>query len=179
MVSKEPKSAYYYAPKAQVPGQAYAVLQYQIQYYLLRNFGILCARYKISPVNLQRHCDGCGISFRVTNAVSRSIGGLIIARPKKICDELFYLSRRAFTSAYVRAEPLIHQVRTRSKPDICQGSDKHQGTWGDVIIRGLWDCKVDAIIYVKLGDADVNTCKYEPLTSLLARWEKIKKDNHD
>ena len=49
---------------------------------------------------------------------------------------------------------------------------------GDVIIRGLWDHKVDAIIDVKLGDADTDTYKYEPMTSLLFRWENIKKDKH-
>ena len=46
------------------------------------------------------------------------------------------------------------------------------------MIRGLWDRQVDAIIEVKLRDADADTYKYEPLTSLLSRWEKIKKDKH-
>ena len=43
------------------------------------------------------------------------------------------------------------------------------------MIRGLWDRQVDAIIDVKLGDADVDTYKYKPMTSLLAGWEKTKK----
>ena len=49
-----------------------------------------------------------------------------------------------------------------------------------MVIRGLWDFQVDAIIDVKLGDADADTYKYkyEPMTSLLARWENIKKDKH-
>ena len=46
------------------------------------------------------------------------------------------------------------------------------------MVRGLLDFKVDAIIDVKLGDADADTYKYDPMTALLARWEKIKKDNH-
>ena len=46
------------------------------------------------------------------------------------------------------------------------------------MIRGLWDRQVDAIIGVKLGDADVDMYMYEPITLLLARWEKIKKDKH-
>ena len=45
-----------------------------------------------------------------------------------------------------------------------------------MVIQGLWDCQVDAIIDVKLGDADADTYKYEPMTALLARWEKIKKE---
>ena len=45
-------------------------------------------------------------------------------------------------------------------------------------ILGLWDFQVNAIIDFKLGDADADMCKYEPILSLLARWEKIKKDKH-
>ena len=46
------------------------------------------------------------------------------------------------------------------------------------MVQGLWDRQVDAIIDVKLGDADVDSYKYEPMADLLARWETIKKDKH-
>ena len=46
------------------------------------------------------------------------------------------------------------------------------------MIGGLWDFQVDAIIDVKLGDADVDTYNYDPMASILARWEKIKKVKH-
>ena len=95
----------------------------------------------------------------MTHALSCSIFGLVIACHKKICDEILYLSRRAFTSAYVRAEPLIHQSRTRSELEIRQGSDKQKETRGDVMIQGLWDFQVDAIIDVKLGVSDADTYK--------------------
>ena len=49
---------------------------------------------------------------------------------------------------------------------------------GDVMIPGLWDCQVNTIIDIKLADADADTYNYDPMTSLLARWEKIKKDKH-
>ena len=51
---------------------------------------------------------------------------------------------------------------------------------GGVMIWGLWDSQVDAIIDVKLGDADADadTYKYKLMTSLLTRWENIKKDKH-
>ena len=129
----------------------------------------LCARYNLSPVNLQSHCDGCATSFGVTHALSCIIGGLVIAGHNKICDELLYLSQCAFTSASVRAEPLIHQGHTISEIEIRQGSDKHKDMRGDVIIRGLWDHQVDVIIDVKLGDADADTYKYDPMSSLLSR----------
>ena len=37
------------------------------------------------------------------------------------------------------------------------------------MIQVLWDRQVNAIIDVKLGDADAYTYKYEPMTALLAR----------
>ena len=46
------------------------------------------------------------------------------------------------------------------------------------MVQGLWYCQVNSIIYVKLGDDDVDTYKYEPMTALLSRWEKIKKYKH-
>ena len=46
------------------------------------------------------------------------------------------------------------------------------------MFQGLWDCQVDAIIYVKLGDNAADVYKYEPMAALLARWETIKKDKH-
>ena len=46
------------------------------------------------------------------------------------------------------------------------------------MIRGLWDRQVNAIIDVRLGDADADTYKYYPMASLMTRWEKIKKDKH-
>ena len=46
------------------------------------------------------------------------------------------------------------------------------------MVQGLRDRQVDAIIDVKLGDADADSYKYEPTTALLSRWEMIKKDKH-
>ena len=46
------------------------------------------------------------------------------------------------------------------------------------MIQGLWDRKVEAIIDVKFGDADADSCKYEPMATLLARWVTINKNKH-
>ena len=45
-------------------------------------------------------------------------------------------------------------------------------------IQGLWDRQSDTIIYVKLGDADTNPYKYEPMVEILAWWENINKYKH-
>ena len=97
----------------------------------------------------------------------------------KIRDELLYLSQGAFTSASVRSKPLIHQGNTRSEQEICQGSYKDIETQGDVMIQGLWDRQVEAIIGAKRGDADADSYKYEPMAALLVQWKTIKKDQHD
>ena len=46
------------------------------------------------------------------------------------------------------------------------------------MILGLWYRQFDTIIDVKLGDADTEMYKYDPMTSLLARWEHIKNYKH-
>ena len=138
----------------------------------------LCARYNVSPLNLQSHCNGCGPVFMVNHTLSCSTDGLVNARHNKIRDKIFYLSQRAFTSASVRAEPLIHHGHTISDQEIRQGSDKDKEMRGDVMVRGLWDRQVDTIIDVKLGDADADSYKYEPIEALLTRRYTIKKDNH-
>ena len=138
----------------------------------------LCTRYNVFPVNLHIECDGCGTSFGVTNELSCIIGGLVIVHHNEIRDKILYLSRRAFTLASVCVKPLIHQGRTRSEQEIHQGSDKHKDTRGEMMIRGLWDLQVYAIIKVKIGDTDADKYKYEPMKSLLTRWERIKKDKH-
>ena len=46
------------------------------------------------------------------------------------------------------------------------------------MVRGLWDRQVDSIIDIKLGDANADSYKYEPMTALLARWETTKKEKH-
>ena len=96
----------------------------------------------------------------------------------KIRDKLLYLSQCAFISAYVLAEPLIHEGRTRSEQEILQGSDKYKEEHGYVMVWSLWDRQVNAIIYVKLGVADEDSYNYEPMAVLLSPWEMIKKDKH-
>ena len=43
------------------------------------------------------------------------------------------------------------------------------------MIRGLWDQQDEAIIDVKLDDADADSYKYDPMAELLAWWETINK----
>ena len=46
------------------------------------------------------------------------------------------------------------------------------------MILFLWDWQVDAIIDVKLGEADLDSYKYELMSDLLYWWETVKKDKH-
>ena len=52
----------------------------------------LCARYNVSPLNLQSHCHGYDTAFEVMHPLSHSTGGIVIARHKKIRDEILYIS---------------------------------------------------------------------------------------
>ena len=46
------------------------------------------------------------------------------------------------------------------------------------MIQILWDKQAEFIIDVKLGNADADSYKYEPMAALLDWWETIKKDKH-
>ena len=46
------------------------------------------------------------------------------------------------------------------------------------MIQGSWYQQDDAIVDVKLGDADTYSYKYEVMVSLMAWWETINKDKH-
>ena len=62
----------------------------------------------------------------VTHALSCIIGVLVIARHNEISDEFLSLSQQDFTSASIRAEPIIHQGHTIYELEIPQVSDKHK-----------------------------------------------------
>ena len=46
------------------------------------------------------------------------------------------------------------------------------------MIRGLWYLQDEAIIDIKLGDADADPYKYKTMSALLDQKEPIKKDKH-
>ena len=46
------------------------------------------------------------------------------------------------------------------------------------MIQCYWGRQDEAIIDVKLGDADADSYKYEPIVALLSRWETINKGKH-
>ena len=48
-----------------------------------------------------------------------------------------------------------------------------------MMIQGLWDKQVKAIIEVKLGKSDTDSYRYESMTALLDWWETINKDKCD
>ena len=131
---------------------------------------LLCTCYNVTPFNLQIHCAGCGTAFEVRPVLICSKGVLVIECHNNVCVKSLYLTWRVFTSALVRAEPLIHQGCTRSEWEILQGSDKYKETCGDVIIQILWDKQAEATIDFKRGAADVDYYKYDPMAALLDWW---------
>ena len=111
-------------------------------------------------LKIQSHCDGCGTAFVVTHALICGTGSLVIVCHNGIRDELLYLVYRDFKTSSISAKPLIHQGHTRSEKYICQGSEKDKETRGDMTIQGLWDLYIEAIIDIKLGNADTDPNNY-------------------
>ena len=72
----------------------------------------LCARYNITPPNLQSKYNGYGASFGVCHVLSFIKGGLIITRRKELRDNLLYLSQQARTSV----KQIVNRVAPPSPP---------------------------------------------------------------
>ena len=105
----------------------------------------------LPPLNLHSSCDRCDITFDVCHALSCIKGGLVISRHNEVCDKLLYLFPESLHIIIIR------QFRTRSERRVRQGSEKYKETRGDVMIWGLWDQQAEAIIDIKIGDADADS----------------------
>ena len=51
-------------------------------------------------------------------------------------------------------------------------------TWGDVLIQVLWYLQYNSTINVKIGDTDTYSYRFDPMSVLLAWWDKIKRDKN-
>ena len=131
----------------------------------------------LPPPNIQSKCGGCCTSVDVHHVIICRKGDLIITHHNKVSSELLYPATLPFLSASVHSKLLIHQGRSISEGGIRQGSDKLD-TRGEVLIWGLFGRHTDAIINIKLGNADVGTYMFDPMVTLLECWEKMKTDNH-
>ena len=153
---------------------------YYSNWYSISGYGIswcLCAHDDVKPPNLQRKYNRCDTYFDARHTLSCSKGGLIIACHNKMHGKLLYLAQRALTYAFVCGKPLIHHDHIILEEGIRHGSEILE-TRCDVLIQGLWELQTNAIIDVKIGDADADICMFEPTDKLLACWEKQKKDNN-
>ena len=120
----------------------------------------LCACYNIKPSNLQSKCEGCLQTFYVNHTPSCSNRGLVIARHNEICYKIIHLDRQALSPVSVCDGPLIRQGLSRSEEYVCH-SMRFPETRVDVLIRGLNDSHMEAIIGVRFGDSDTETYKKE------------------
>ena len=90
----------------------------------------LCARYNVSPLNLQSHCGRCGTAFGVMHTLSCSIGGLFIACHNEIRDKILYLAWRSFTPvSSIRA---VQYQRSRSVRGVTMTNKRGEAWWSIV-----------------------------------------------
>ena len=90
------------------------------------------------------------------HTLSRSNGGLIIARNNDIREKIIQLYRQALYPQWVRGESITHQGRRRSEEGVHHGSIIPE-TLGDVLIRDLWEIQMDTTIGIRFRDADTET----------------------
>ena len=68
------------------------------------------SRYGLAVLNTETHCDGCGVKFTPSHALSCKVGGLIHMRHDESRDAIGVLASQGFTPSNVRDEPIINPM---------------------------------------------------------------------
>jgi hypothetical protein len=151
----------------------------------------LLIRYARSPGDLPSHCDGCGQTFSVQNAMTCKNGGLVIIRHNEIGDELADIATKALTPSAVRDEPAKYphgratdkvpakEAKKADKSPVNRPkSSSCDEDRGDLVIRGLWARGTDCIIDVQVTDLDCKSNRSKDPHRVLAQHERAKKKKY-
>ena len=122
-------------------------------------------RYSLDPPDLPKYCYGCNARFSICHALNCKRGGLVTALHNELRDGVADLAGEAFTTSYVRNEPLIYQgcavKRTKSKPAGPSGSTNIVDTppesteqKGGLMLRDLWNNWTDSVHNMCVMDTD-------------------------
>ena len=105
------------------------------------------------------------------HVLSYSTGGLLIVYHNEIHENVFHLTRQAFSPNLLCGKHLIHLGRSRSEEEMYYGGSVPE-TRCYMSIRSLRESQMEVIIDVRFGDADAEIWKTEVMDNILARWEK-------
>ena len=79
------------------------------------------SRYGLAVLNTETHCDGYGVKFTPSHALSCKVGGLIHMRHDESRDAIGVLAGQGFTPSNVRNEPIINPIRVKEEGEISTG----------------------------------------------------------
>jgi hypothetical protein len=116
--------------------------------------------------------------FSVGHAHQCKKGGLVTRRPDEINYELANLMRLAFKKSTVRAEPRIFNGFTAANSNNPSPIVDASGERGDLLVRGLWENGMDAIIDVRCVDTDVKSYNTREPDKVLKLAEKVKRNKY-
>jgi len=85
-------------------------------------------RYNLAPLDMPRHCDGCGERMTVEHALSCKKGGLVHIRHDDVASEFANLCRHATSSSRVQREPCIHSSAGRSNREAAAAEQQQNST---------------------------------------------------
>ena len=152
----------------------------------------LLLRYRCTPTNLPKKCDGCDKSFSLQHALQCKLGGLILARRNEVRDALSLIASQAFLSSSVRDDPIVTTSRdevstqmgrgskniTGKQAPVVAGDFDGDGLVGDLMIRNLWQRHTDSIIDLRVTDTDAALYISRPLIKVLEQQERDKKKKY-
>jgi hypothetical protein len=148
----------------------------------------LLLRYAHCPPDLPIQYNGSQQKFTIRHALECKRGGLVISRHNEIQDELSDLASRAYLPSAVRDGPRIHTSRAAElrsspgKPESPSVKRLFQNNCtedrGDILVRGLWACRTDCIIDVRITDVDAKSQQSKDPHKVLEAHKREKKKKY-
>jgi hypothetical protein len=127
----------------------------------------LSIRYRRALRRSPGTCDGCGVSFSLSHALSCKKGGLIIQRHNEIRDAIGDLSALAWKE--VVSEPVI-----REREDFTNTP----ALIADLGVRGVWAPQTMALFDIRVTDTDAPSYSTHSIQSVLSNAETAKKTKY-
>ncbi|MEJ2330924.1 MAG: hypothetical protein P8Z33_13945, partial [Gammaproteobacteria bacterium] len=142
-------------------------------------------RFGFLPLQMQRHCDGCGDRLTMEHALNCTKGGLVLLHHNDTANEWGDLCAKALTPSAVSHEPTIFPSGTAAsdRVDADQGCTSRGPSIGldargDKGVEGFWAHRTTCIFDIRITNTESRRHRGASPASILAKEERQKKDKY-
>ena len=139
-------------------------------------------RYRLRPIGLCSHCDGCRAVFSADHGLSCKKEGLVTIRHDDTRNEAGALAALTLTPGRISYKLMINYGRDLSAamPNAPQatGSVAWEEARGDVLVHGLWERGSGCVLDTRVTDTDAKSYQKFFLTKVLEKAARQKKGKY-